>query len=137
MVVFILQMLQMLQELCSWILELYNGIRNYYHFFKYHQVFCRKFEVRQKFMGISRMIFFMVYQYLEYIIYFYLICFSCVEKVKCIYKIYLIFQCLGDQQSALVGQSCFQQGQVKSTYGTGCFLLYNTGTTVRCISVIN
>ncbi|XP_046813369.1 glycerol kinase-like isoform X1 [Vespa crabro] len=38
--------------------------------------------------------------------------------------------CLGDQQSALVGQSCFQQGQAKSTYGTGCFLLYNTGTTV-------
>ncbi|GLH10892.1 Putative ribulose kinase [Gryllus bimaculatus] len=36
--------------------------------------------------------------------------------------------CLGDQQSALVGQMCFQQGQAKNTYGTGCFLLYNTGT---------
>ncbi|XP_071553126.1 glycerol kinase 3 isoform X1 [Temnothorax nylanderi] len=36
--------------------------------------------------------------------------------------------CLGDQQSALVGQMCLQQGQAKSTYGTGCFLLYNTGT---------
>ncbi|XP_066993555.2 glycerol kinase 3 [Anabrus simplex] len=37
--------------------------------------------------------------------------------------------CLGDQQSALVGQMCFNRGQAKSTYGTGCFLLYNTGTT--------
>ncbi|XP_041373015.1 glycerol kinase-like isoform X2 [Gigantopelta aegis] len=34
---------------------------------------------------------------------------------------------LGDQQSALVGQTCFQRGQAKNTYGTGCFLLYNTG----------
>lgn len=40
------------------------------------------------------------------------------------------FQCLGDQQSALVGQMCFERGQAKSTYGTGCFLLYNTGTAV-------
>lgn len=38
--------------------------------------------------------------------------------------------CLGDQQSALVGQLCLQQGQAKSTYGTGCFLLYNTGTAI-------
>ncbi|KAL2717972.1 glycerol kinase-like isoform X1 [Vespula squamosa] len=37
--------------------------------------------------------------------------------------------CIGDQQSALVGQLCFQKGQVKITYGTGCFLLYNTGST--------
>jgi glycerol kinase len=36
--------------------------------------------------------------------------------------------CVGDQQSALLGQMCFKQGQAKSTYGTGCFLLYNTGT---------
>ncbi|KAG1658692.1 Glycerol kinase 3 [Nymphon striatum] len=36
--------------------------------------------------------------------------------------------CLGDQQSALVGQMCFNKGQAKNTYGTGCFLLYNTGT---------
>lgn len=35
--------------------------------------------------------------------------------------------CLGDQQSALVGQQCLAQGQTKATYGTGCFLLYNTG----------
>ncbi|KAK4872391.1 hypothetical protein RN001_014420 [Aquatica leii] len=38
--------------------------------------------------------------------------------------------CLGDQQAALVGQMCFHQGQAKSTYGTGCFLLYNTGTVI-------
>ncbi|XP_043668934.1 glycerol kinase-like isoform X1 [Vespula pensylvanica] len=38
--------------------------------------------------------------------------------------------CLGDQQSALVGQLCFQKGQAKSTYGTGCFLLYNTGSAI-------
>jgi len=34
---------------------------------------------------------------------------------------------LGDQQSALFGQACFHKGQVKSTYGTGCFMLQNTG----------
>lgn len=33
----------------------------------------------------------------------------------------------GDQQAALFGQTCFRQGDVKSTYGTGCFLLMNTG----------
>lgn len=38
--------------------------------------------------------------------------------------------CLGDQQSALVGEMCLQRGQAKSTYGTGCFLLYNTGETI-------
>nr|XP_046191024.1 glycerol kinase isoform X3 [Oncorhynchus gorbuscha] len=35
--------------------------------------------------------------------------------------------CLGDQSAALVGQMCFQEGQAKNTYGTGCFLLRNTG----------
>jgi glycerol kinase len=35
---------------------------------------------------------------------------------------------LGDQQAALVGQTCFQAGEAKNTYGTGCFLLMNTGT---------
>jgi glycerol kinase len=34
---------------------------------------------------------------------------------------------LGDQQAALVGQACFKPGQAKNTYGTGCFLLMNTG----------
>jgi glycerol kinase len=33
---------------------------------------------------------------------------------------------LGDQQSALVGQNCFNKGSMKSTYGTGCFLMVNT-----------
>ncbi len=34
----------------------------------------------------------------------------------------------GDQQAALVGQACFQPGMAKSTYGTGCFLVLNTGS---------
>ena len=34
----------------------------------------------------------------------------------------------GDQQAALFGQACFQEGDVKNTYGTGCFLLMNTGS---------
>jgi glycerol kinase len=34
---------------------------------------------------------------------------------------------LGDQQAALVGQTCFYPGEAKNTYGTGCFLLMNTG----------
>jgi glycerol kinase len=38
---------------------------------------------------------------------------------------------LGDQQAALVGQTCFEPGQAKNTYGTGCFLLMNTGTELR------
>jgi glycerol kinase len=36
---------------------------------------------------------------------------------------------LGDQQAALVGQTCFDPGEAKNTYGTGCFLLLNTGET--------
>ncbi|MEZ4939716.1 MAG: glycerol kinase GlpK [Saprospiraceae bacterium] len=35
---------------------------------------------------------------------------------------------LGDQQAALVGQACLEPGEAKNTYGTGCFLLMNTGT---------
>lgn len=35
---------------------------------------------------------------------------------------------LGDQQAALAGQACFEAGEAKNTYGTGCFLLMNTGT---------
>ncbi len=35
----------------------------------------------------------------------------------------------GDQQAALFGQRCFNEGSVKNTYGTGCFLLMNTGET--------
>jgi glycerol kinase len=40
----------------------------------------------------------------------------------------LIAGILGDQQAALVGQACFKRGEAKNTYGTGCFLLMNTGS---------
>lgn len=39
----------------------------------------------------------------------------------------------GDQQAALFGQCCFEKGQAKNTYGTGCFLLMNTGEEI-CMS---
>ncbi len=35
----------------------------------------------------------------------------------------------GDQQAALIGQACFEPGMIKSTYGTGCFMILNTGET--------
>ncbi|CEI52729.1 MULTISPECIES: glycerol kinase GlpK [Acinetobacter] len=38
---------------------------------------------------------------------------------------------LGDQQSALFGQSCFEAGTAKNTYGTGCFMLFNTGNEIQ------
>ena len=37
---------------------------------------------------------------------------------------------LGDQQAALFGQTCFSPGEAKNTYGTGCFMLMNTGTKI-------
>jgi glycerol kinase len=37
---------------------------------------------------------------------------------------------LGDQQAALVGQACFSPGEAKNTYGTGCFMLLNTGVEI-------
>jgi glycerol kinase len=37
----------------------------------------------------------------------------------------------GDQQAALFGQACFQPGMAKNTYGTGCFMLMNTGSTIQ------
>ncbi len=37
---------------------------------------------------------------------------------------------LGDQQAATVGQTCFSPGEAKNTYGTGCFMLLNTGTEI-------
>ena len=37
---------------------------------------------------------------------------------------------LGDQHAALVGQTCFTPGEAKNTYGTGCFMLLNTGTEI-------
>ncbi len=39
----------------------------------------------------------------------------------------------GDQQAALFGQLCWNAGEAKNTYGTGCFLLQNIGTRVRAI----
>jgi glycerol kinase len=45
---------------------------------------------------------------------------DCISGVK-------IAGVLGDQQAALFGQTCFQPGEAKNTYGTGCFLLMNTG----------
>ncbi|MBR0532123.1 MAG: glycerol kinase, partial [Bacteroidales bacterium] len=36
--------------------------------------------------------------------------------------------CAGDQQAALFGQACYNPGEAKNTYGTGCFMLMNTGT---------
>lgn len=41
----------------------------------------------------------------------------------------------GDQQAALIGQACFTPGAMKSTYGTGCFLIVNTGS--QCVSSSN
>lgn len=38
---------------------------------------------------------------------------------------------IGDQQSALFGQACFNKGQAKNTYGTGCFMLMNTGQELK------
>ena len=38
---------------------------------------------------------------------------------------------LGDQQAALFGQSCFDVGTAKNTYGTGCFMLFNTGLDIQ------
>lgn len=38
---------------------------------------------------------------------------------------------IGDQQSALFGQACFEKGMAKNTYGTGCFLLMNTGNEIQ------
>jgi glycerol kinase len=42
-----------------------------------------------------------------------------------------ILAMVGDQQAAAVGQSCFAPGDIKSTYGTGCFVLVNTGEEIR------
>ena len=42
---------------------------------------------------------------------------------------------LGDQQAALYGQTCFAPGEAKNTYGTGCFLLLNTGEENRCLAL--
>ena len=41
-----------------------------------------------------------------------------------------IYGVIGDQQSAAIGQKCFDFGDIKSTYGTGCFILLNTGKNI-------
>ena len=48
---------------------------------------------------------------------------GCLEGVR-------ISGSLGDQQAALFGQTCFGEGDMKNTYGTGCFILMNTGTKI-------
>ncbi|HTL30228.1 MAG TPA: glycerol kinase GlpK [Tepidisphaeraceae bacterium] len=50
------------------------------------------------------------------------------QAEDCIGEAILICGNLGDQQAALVGQACFNAGESKNTYGTGCFVLLNTGT---------
>ncbi len=56
---------------------------------------------------------------------------SCVygytDKAVCDFEV-PIAACIGDQQAALFGQGCFKKGSVKTTYGTGCFMLMNTGS---------
>ncbi|NNU14749.1 glycerol kinase GlpK [Parvularcula sp. ZS-1/3] len=42
-----------------------------------------------------------------------------------------ILSVVGDQQGATVGQACFEPGEMKSTYGTGCFVLVNTGDEIK------
>jgi glycerol kinase len=49
-------------------------------------------------------------------------------EIKATFQDVPIAGILGDQQAALVGQACFEPGEAKNTYGTGCFLLMNTGT---------
>lgn len=52
--------------------------------------------------------------------------FGVTDKEVCGFEI-PIAACIGDQQAALFGQGCFDKGSVKTTYGTGCFMLMNTG----------
>lgn len=64
--------------------------------------------------------------------------FSCLPKIRCSSKVYTeinipmlqgvkLAGILGDQQAALFGQACLKTGEAKNTYGTGCFMLMNTG----------
>ncbi len=45
-----------------------------------------------------------------------------------------VHSAIGDQQSALFGQGCFNKGEAKNTYGTGCFMLMNTGSEIKSSS---
>ncbi len=49
------------------------------------------------------------------------------------YKV-LISSLIGDQQSSLIGQACFKEGDIKNTYGTGCFILTNLGEKAKLFS---
>ena len=42
----------------------------------------------------------------------------------------------GDQQAALFGQACFNKGEAKNTYGTGCFMLMNTGENLEFLKTV-
>jgi glycerol kinase len=53
-----------------------------------------------------------------------------VSREECIGRTLNISGIAGDQQAAAIGQTCIQPGMVKSTYGTGCFVLLNTGDNV-------
>lgn len=53
------------------------------------------------------------------------------DKTVCGFEV-PIAAAIGDQQAALFGQGCFSQGEGKNTYGTGCFLLMNTGDKPIC-----
>ena len=56
-------------------------------------------------------------------------CFFCnTDSAICGFSV-PIASAIGDQQSALFGQGCFHKGDAKNTYGTGCFMLMNTGST--------
>ena len=55
--------------------------------------------------------------------------FGSIEKKLCEYNI-PILSMVGDQQSSSLGQFCFNAGEVKATFGTGCFILMNTGTNI-------
>ena len=55
--------------------------------------------------------------------------FGSTEKKLCGYSI-PILSMVGDQQSSSLGQFCFNAGEVKATFGTGCFILMNTGTNI-------
>ena len=51
-------------------------------------------------------------------------------KSEALIKELPIYGVIGDQQSAAIGQKCFNFGDIKSTYGTGCFILLNTGKNI-------
>lgn len=53
---------------------------------------------------------------------------TALTKIDPDFKMVPIASLIGDQQAALFGQCCFNTGDCKSTYGTGCFILMNTGT---------